>query len=632
MSRLAYPSHTSIFRYKVIAFFISLAFVLAVGAKMVTSAPKPVANTYTVVYVGNGNTGGRVPVDTRNPYNAGAMVGVLGMGSLTKSDFQFGGWNTAADGSGVAYAPAKAFIINANTTLYAQWKVPQCFSAGSLDPSFNSSGIVTAFLSDTSYDGGTALVVQPDGKLVVAGHGNSFFDRDFVLMRFNPDGSLDETFDGDGKVSTPLGQSDDIARAVAIQPDGKIVAAGYAVSAPNTFFALVRYNADGSLDTTFGNGGKVISSIYGGDAVNSLLIQLDGKIVAVGEASVNNRDYFALARYNADGSLDATFDGDGIVTTSILDFYDAAYGAVLQTDGKIVVGGFTGGNFGTVAAFGLVRYNTDGSLDSTFDGDGKVVTDFVNGVELLYSLELQPDGKIIAAGIAKTSSSKYQFALARYNADGSLDTSFGDNGIVMTTILGVGNGDYARSVALQPDGKIVMAGGSDFGSGTDFELVRYNTDGSLDTTFDRDGKIVTDLRAAKYGSGDIANSIALQSDGKVIAGGSTYVGRGGFALTRYGTVDCTPVSTASLSGRVIINNNNRIGIRNAKVVVTGSSLQDPIVATTGSFGYFTFDGLVTGEEYIVTVNSRGYAFSVPTQVVTLPRAVNDANFFGDPIQ
>ena len=243
-------------------------------------------------------------------------------------------------------------------------------------------------------------------------------------------GDLDTSFDSDGKVTTEVGSTDDFARSVAIQSDGKIVAAGFSSNGSDWDFALVRYNTDGSLDTSFDSDGKVTTAIGSGDdhAV-SVAIQSDGKIVAAGYSNGSNWD-FALVRYNTDGSLDTNFDSDGKVTTAIGGGADYAVSVAIQSDGKIVAAGYSNGsNFD----FALVRYNTDGSLDTSFDSDGKVTTDFGSGSDYGSSVTIQSDGKIVAAGGSSNGSNR-DFALVRYNTDGSLDTSFDSDGKVTTAI------------------------------------------------------------------------------------------------------------------------------------------------------------------------------------------------------
>ena len=336
-------------------------------------------------------------------------------------------------------------------------------------------------------------------------------------------GTLDPSFGGDGKVTTAVTRRGGGANAVAIQTDGRIVVSGTS-AARNPRFALARYNTDGSLDTTFGGDGAVTTDFRRrGDRATALAIQSDGKVVVAGNAGTpgapNAR--FALARYNTDGRLDPSFGGDGRVTTDLERGSDVGFAVVIQVDGKIVVAGNSGSE-----DFALARYNTDGSLDPTFGGDGKVITSFgQEPFDTARSIDVQTDGRIVVAG-----GSRGDFALSRYNADGSLDTTFGEDGKV-TSDLGLVF-QIATDVTIQGDGKIVAAGwGECFqidGCFYDVVLARYNPDGTVDTTFGEGGRT---LGGFEYG---FANAVVLQPDGKLVtAGTSTVSGYFVFALARF---------------------------------------------------------------------------------------------------
>src|SRR5262249_5240268 len=274
--------------------------------------------------------------------------------------------------------------------------------------------------------------------------------------RLTPSGGmLDTTFGTNGIVVTHFGAlSDDTGNALAIQSDGKIVVVGG--GGPSTSqFELARYNTDGSLDTSRGQGGKVTTS-FGTGASHALgvALQSDGRIVVVGDAfmgSATGTD-FAAARYNSDGSLDTTFGQGGKVTTNFtLNFADSAKGVALQADGKIVVVGFTFGGTATNDNFAVVRYSADGSLDASFGQGGKVSTNFSGAsIDDAYAVAIQSDGKIVLAGTSNRIGN-FDFALARYNSDGSLDSTFGTGGLVTTDYSG-GN-DVAQALVIQADGK-----------------------------------------------------------------------------------------------------------------------------------------------------------------------------------
>ena len=329
---------------------------------------------------------------------------------------------------------------------------------GSLDLTFDFDGIVNTLVGNEAF--ANSLAIQSDGKIVAAGYAHIISTRDFALVRYNTNGSLDNTFDSDGIVTTPIGMtSDDEAYSIAIQSDGKIVVAG----TNETEFALVRYNTNGTLDNSFGNGGIVTTQVSNGtEYIASIAIQSDGKIVAVGWDSWGGSP-FMIVRYNTNGSLDNTFDNDGIVITTI-GIGTKALSVAIQNDGKIVVAG--GSSNGSTSHNTLARYNTNGSLDSTFDTDGIVVTPVGvgNSQDFAYSVNIQSDGKIVTAG---TAYSYTAFALARYNTNGSLDNTFDSAGIVITPM---GLNTYASSIAIQSNGKIVVAGRNQ----NDFTLVRYN--------------------------------------------------------------------------------------------------------------------------------------------------------------
>jgi uncharacterized delta-60 repeat protein len=324
-------------------------------------------------------------------------------------------------------------------------------SDGSLDTSFGTTGIVTTAVGATT-DVGRSAALQSDGKIVLVGN-VSMGNIDFGLVRYNTDGSVDTNFNTTGNVTTDLGSATDYAYGVGIQLDGKIVAGGRR----NTAFATARYHSNGSLDTTFNGTGSVFGAFNGNaTAVN---IQPDGKILVGGYDSTGVIVY-AVVRYNTDGSLDTTFNGTGKVTTALGVVGDNANAMALQPDGKIILGGNT--TVGAIQHFGVVRYNTDGSLDTTFNGTGTVTTVIGADLSNIYALALQADNKIIAAGRYRVAG-VYDFAIVRYNTDGSLDTSFGTGGIY-TAHIGPGTcGDFANAVAVLPNGKIVAAGMLDVG-------------------------------------------------------------------------------------------------------------------------------------------------------------------------
>ena len=396
-------------------------------------------------------------------------------------------------------------------------------AAGDLDLTFGTSGKVTTYFSGD--DSAASIALQSNGNIVVAGNMYNGNNYDFAVTRYNSNGTLDTSFSLDGKVTTDFG-GDDYGTSVAIQSDGKIVVSGYGSSGGPDDFAIVRYNTDGSLDTSFDTDGKLLIDFGRYENGKALAIQTDGKIVLAGTsvASGGLAANMHLLRLNTNGSLDSTFDSDGKVTTDIGP-NDDALSIAIQNDGKLIIGGGSdaSGNLETT----LIRYNSNGSLDTTFNSDGIATIDFAISNDAAYSVAIQSDGKIIAAGYADLGG-QVVFALLRLNSNGSLDTTFDTDGKITTAFGSFYDGAY--SVVIQTDGKIIASGNSNNGSQTLFATARYNTNGTLDTTFDTDGKITT-----AFGSfDDGANAVAIQSDGKIVAAGYSDSGSGYvFALARY---------------------------------------------------------------------------------------------------
>ncbi|MFN6451438.1 MAG: putative Ig domain-containing protein [Nostoc sp. EfeVER01] len=364
-----------------------------------------------------------------------------------------------------------------------------------LDDSFDSDGKITTDIGTNTTDMAYSIALQDDGKILVAGVSNN----NFAVVRYNSNGSLDTSFGTAGKVTTNLG-STDIAYSIALQDDGKILVAG--VSSSN--FAVLRYNSDGTLDTSFGTAGKVINNLGSSDIAYSVALQDDGKILLAGVSNSN----FAVLRYNSNGTLDTGFGTAGKVITN-LGSTDIARSITLQDDGKILVVGVSNSNFA------VVRYDSNGSLDTSFGTTGKVITDIgTNTTDTAYSVSVQADSKILLAGVSSSN-----FAVVRYNSNGSLDTSFGTAGKVVTNLGGT---DIAYSVSVQANGKIIVGGSSS----NNFALVRYNSNGTLDTNFNTTGIITTDI-----GTNTTDNAYALiQHDGTVIVAG---VSANNFAVARY---------------------------------------------------------------------------------------------------
>jgi uncharacterized delta-60 repeat protein len=435
-------------------------------------------------------------------------------------------------------------------------------SAGALDPSFGTGGkVTTAFGIGPLNSSAAAIAVQPDGKVVAVGSAANVDTSDFALARYNPDGSLDAGFGTSGRVTTHFGFTFAKASGVALQADGKIVVVGgTSVSDPNGGFnfALARYNPDGSLDVGFGTAGTIVTHFASGAAAAAVTLQADGKIIVVGSArnAPSYTDTLSLARYNPDGSLDPSF-ASGVQVSFM------ATSVTLQPDGKILMAGESG------SRFGLLRLTRDGMLDTGFGANGLATTVFdascagsVGGVA--YSIALQPDGKIVLGGKSTDSdvfgNLSSSLALARYNSDGSLDTSFGMGG----KVTGDCNSKPApgfTGIALQGNGKIVAVGLGD----NHFVPRRYNGDGSLDGAFGTGSSGVVN---------GTPNGLALDARGKIIAVGTNGMD---FVLARYnadGNLDTSfgqgGQLTTDFLGPISMSAADGVLQADGKIVVVGS--------------------------------------------------------------
>ncbi|MGW2826271.1 calcium-binding protein [Streptomyces sp. NPDC001443] len=396
---------------------------------------------------------------------------------------------------------------------------------GGLDSSFSGDGKVLTDIADD--DHAADVAVQPDGKIVSVGSSvdEAVTESRFALTRHNPDGTPDTGFGTGGTVTTAIDNMGPNlqwgeAHAVALQADGKIVVVGSSWREYDDccWFIVARYNADGTLDNTFSGDGRVFADFGSPTEAQDVAVDSSGRIVAAGYYGGD----VAVLRLRSDGTPDTTFGGDGTVTADPAGPVPQEGGhgraLALQPDGKILVGGEVGT---TRFDFALLRFNTDGSLDTSFDGDGIVRTD-LGDYDSVEGLAVQPDGKIVAAGCSGS-----RFGLARYLPNGALDTSFNRTGTVLTP------GGAAADVKVQQgDGRIVVAGST--GPGGDFAVRRYNPDGSQDTGFGAGG-----LATADFGGSDAADGVALQPDGKIVAAGGGGP-EGDFALARFEGGSTTP--------------------------------------------------------------------------------------------
>jgi uncharacterized delta-60 repeat protein len=430
-------------------------------------------------------------------------------------------------GAAISGASMSAQVTSFSFAVVATEALPPPPPPGGLDPGFGSAGKVITHFGGKN----TAMALQDDGKIVMVG--GSILD--FLLARYNADGSLDESFGVGGLVTTDIGNfTQEEARAVAMQPDGKIIVAGNirdsrvvgGTLSDKFFFTLVRYNTDGSLDTSFNGSGKLRSEAIG--RAFAVALQSDGKIVAAGDDAtdtpVSSVSNVRVARFNTDGSADASFGDQGVLTTdTTAGDVDGATNIVIQPDGAIVISG----EFSKSTGAGVARYLSNGTPDGNFGTLGKVD---LSGAFVGEGLALQSDGKLVLVGSKPAGTgTAAEFEVRRLNVDGSVDTNFGTGGTV-NTAFGTSR-DVAQSVVVQADGKIIAAG---LANGFQFGVARYDADGTPDANFFAGGI----LKVESFGIEASADTVLVQPDGKILLGG--FVRDSGGAVPGYGLVRINP--------------------------------------------------------------------------------------------
>jgi len=402
---------------------------------------------------------------------------------------------------------------------------------GDLDPGFAGDGVATTVIGDAAE--GRAVAVQADGRLLVAGSAEVGGDLDVAVARYTTAGTLDPTWGGDGLVTVDVGGEDDLVYGLLVQSDGKVVAVGASATDPMGLsfdFLAVRLTSSGALDLTFGGTGWVTVGIGpSSDYAQSAVATPSNQLVLAGYAS-NGTDWdVGVARLTADGDLDTGFAGDGTVLVPVGSGDDHGYAVDRAGDGGLVVAGASGGDVA------VVRLTASGALDTAWGGDGVVTVDLGAGDDAGAAVDLAPDGDVVVAG-----TSGGDVAVVRLTASGALDAAWGGTGAVT---VAVGSGDDAgRAVAVASDGRVVVAGSSHNGADDDAAVLRFTAAGALDAGFSGNGSLTVGVSGD-----DVAHGLALAADGRILLGGES-AGRFLAVAVEGATVPDVPTGLVAVAG------------------------------------------------------------------------------------
>lgn len=377
---------------------------------------------------------------------------------------------------------------------------------GTLDPLFAVGGLRMTDIGFGTYDAGYALAVRPDDSFIIAGTSGYEASWDMCAARYLPNGALDTDFGGGGPVTLSFNTGDDIARAVALQPDGKVLLGGYTYTDLGIGFALARLNENGVPDDSFGDNGRVIT-VTPGDVTlqaRAVAVQADERILLAGGGA----EGFAIMRYTSAGVPDSTFDGDGLVTIDFSNGNDQCTALAVQPDGRILLVGYASGQ--TADSVALARLLPDGSLDTDFGNGGKLRVSYPTLPSMAYALDLMNDGRFVIAGAAGTHA-----MAARFLPNGAVDNSFNSFGWNFFSFPG---GTIARfqGVKVQADGSVVL-GGTSNSNVVDFVVVHLLYEGILNPSFGTGGYTLTNFTGVE----DDAYAVGLQSDGGILLAGAS---------------------------------------------------------------------------------------------------------------
>ncbi len=391
---------------------------------------------------------------------------------------------------------------------------------GNLDLTFNGNGRLSTFIDPVNKSSIISdMLIQPDGKILLIGSNFNGTKNDFLLVRFLTSGDLDLSFNQSGRVITTFATGDATAYAATIDAEGKITVVGTTNGGnlSTNYFGIARYYPNGSPDNVFSQDGQLNSIVgEGNDWATCVAVQEDSKIVIAGLSQDPSgfKSSIALARYFPTGLFDHSFGDKGKVITEVTDYNGTASALLIQDDGKVLVGGTLSNQTFDSSVFCLVRYNPDGSLDESFGDMGIVTTSFGKSLSGVVDLSLLKSGKILALGTTTdTTLVNSVMTVVRYHPDGTIDSTFAGDGVVNVSVGS--SGTFASSMAIQPDDKILLAGTAEFDTLYDFAIARLNANGTIDRMFSGDG--IANVNFDGYL--DFAESVKLQKDGKILLAG-----------------------------------------------------------------------------------------------------------------
>ncbi|HRI19339.1 MAG TPA: T9SS type A sorting domain-containing protein [Panacibacter sp.] len=475
---------------------------------------------------------------------------------------------------------------------------------GTADNSFGVNGMIHVDIENGSY-GAFSAVIQNDNKIIAAGHYNNINNESqyhygtsgIAITRFTTNGTLDNSFGSLGTVKTDFktpNASTDYGQSVAIGREGNIIVAGYSYSGAFLNQSLSCYKPDGSPDLIFDSNGKLTINNGGNFQGFSLAVQQDENLLLAGRWHNGSNYDFAVTRYSIYGHPDFNnFGTNGIAHVATGNSDESAYAVAIQTDGKIVLAGtsYNGHDYDIA----LARFNSNGTVDNSFSFDGVLTKNISNGNDYGYSIAIQPDGKIVVGGYGYGGTND-DFIVLRFLTDGSPDNSFGTNGMVKTSITKTSN-DYGKALKIQADGKIILAGYTNNGLNNDYAIVRYNSNGTIDNSFNLTGMVTGSFEGT---SNDYCTSAAIQADGKIVIAGYYYkntTNKNDFAIARY-LSNGKPDAAFGAVGKVLTDFGgtddyaNSIAVQqDGKLVVAGTSANDFAVARYNSSGSSIIPGI-----------------------------------------